>query len=343
MFVLQPTLFAQTGNASNEQFKKLESQFEKTFGSADGGSEILNKTGTNIPLPLIKTKLPRWVLHLPASSDSVIYVIGVSDPGMSKDSALSLATLRAKALCALLTHSSIQSISDYYVNDKNIKTGEVTASVYREYSRTIGKITFNNKYFVVLKDTITFYKEAIVLASLRLGKPLSADTTLVEVLAEISGSHIVQNNKSTVISRIELISIEKNKARQKRHSFSFIVKKYNNQLKVVSDYSGLKIPVDRVPVFYRNSEETAPQGKSIRISSTLYHGLWYALCSSLLKTLAFESQGDHVNVAGMDDHYTRLTQNINRILSEKTVSMRLTGLHIYSNTLQLKYYFINNN
>jgi len=35
MFVLQPALFAQAGNTTNEQFKKLKYQFEKTFGSAD--------------------------------------------------------------------------------------------------------------------------------------------------------------------------------------------------------------------------------------------------------------------------------------------------------------------
>jgi len=340
-FVLQPTLFAQTGNTTNKQFKKLKYQFEKTFGSADGESEIFSKTGTNIPLPLIKTRLPQWALHLPAASDSVIYVIGVSDPDMQKDSAIRLATLRAKALCALLTHSYIRGMSDYYVNDKNIKTGEVTASVYQEYSNIIGKITFNNKDFVVLKDTVTYYKEAIVLAALRLGRVLSSDTTMVEVLGEISGSFTVRNNKRSVISRVEFSSMEKNKINQNHHPFHFIAKKYNNQLKIISDYSGFKLSDNSVPVFYQGSEKDAHQGKKVRISNTLYYGLWYALCSSLLKTLVFENQGTQAHVAGMSDHYTRLTQNINRILSEKTVSMRLTGLHIYNNTLQLKYYFLN--
>jgi len=288
--------------------------------------------------------LPQWALHLPAASDSVIYVIGVSDPCMRKYSALRLATLRAKALFALLTHSSIRGMSDYYVNDKDIKTGEVTASVYQEYSNIIGKIIFNNKDFVVLKDTVTYYKEAIVLAALHLGRALSADTTRVQVLGEISGSFTVRNNKRSVISRVELSSLESNKTNQNHHPFYFIAKKYNNQLKIISDYSGFKLSDNSGPVFYQGSEKDARSpGKKVRISNTLYYGLWYALCSSLLKTLVFESQGSHAHVAGMNNHYTRLMQNINRILSEKTVSMRLTGLHIYNNKLQLKYYFINNN
>ena len=343
MFVLQPSAFAQTGNATNEQFEKLKSEFEKTFGNTGGENEIFNKTAANIPFPLLKTKLPQWAIQLPAASDSVIYVIGVSDPGMRKDSALLLATLRAKALCSLLTHSAIHGMSDYYVNDKDIKTREITASVYQEYSNIESKITFNNNDFVVLKDTLTFYKEAIVLASLRLGRALSTDTTMIQGQGEVSGTFTVRNNKRSVISRMELAFKEYDPTKPTGSSFYYTAKKYNKQMKIISDYSGIKLQDNPALVFYQATANDTHSGKKVPISNTLQYGLWYAYYSSLMRTLVFESQGANTNVTGMADHYTHLLQNINRILNEKTVSMRLTGLHIYNNTLQLKYHFINYN
>ncbi len=338
LFIFSVSLKAQTGQGSDEQFRTIKNEYEKIFGKESGDGISLH--ASNIPFPLIKTRLPRWATHLPPLSDSVLYALGISDPGMQKDSALALATLRAKALLPLLAHSDINGISDYFISDKDIKTGEITASKYNEYTKIFAKKTFNDKNFKVLRDTFTFYKEAIVLASLHLAKPLSSDSSFVVCVGDVSGSYTTYNAKHTVHSRTELVSKEYDNSSATRQ-LDHIVKRVNHQQKISSFYGEKQLPEISLPVFYQASPGDSLPGEKSVIANTLRYGLWNALCNTIICTLAYESKGNKANVSGLNDHYNQTLRDLTRIITTNTVSMRLTGLEVHNNTLQIHYFFTN--
>ncbi len=340
LFVFSPLLKAQTGQGSNDHFREIKNQYKKIFGGETRNDSFSNKT-TNIPLPLIKTHLPQWVVQLPPPSDLEIYTLGISDPGMQKDSAIALATLRAKALLALFMHSDIKGSSDYFISNKNLKTGEITASKYNEYTKIIGKIAFNNTDFKIRRDTFTFYKEAIVLASLHLAKPLSADSSLVACLGNVLGSYTTDKGKHAVLSRTELFSKAYNNNISTASIMDYIVKRVNRQIKIKSIYDRKQLPATSLPVFYQASPGDSLPGEKSVISNTLRYGLWNALSNSIICTLAYESKGDKARVSGLNDHYNQTLRDLTRIITSKTVSMRLTGLEVHNNTLQIHYFFTN--
>ncbi len=343
-FILFPSLLvaqtnSKTGNRTDYNKSKFKSEFEKEFDI--DSLYTLEEAPSNIDQVFFKTELPEWVFNIPESNSSIVYAIGVSDLGMSKDSARQLAILRAKAICALFTKSKMNGLVDYYVSEKDLKRGNAISSVYMEFNKIVSSVTFNEDDFTILKETFSVNNEAIILASLRLGKEISDDNAItINCLAEVSSSRMKKNNKYSTTSRMELMTVEKDSVENLYNHFYYIVKNRNKQIRILSNFLGNQLPENTALMTYKESDVYENSKEKLELSCTLQHGLWHALSTVLLQTLVLDFQESDVKQTSMGDQYVEVTQNLNRLLTQKEVSFRIKSLHIQNNTLQIETDFI---
>ena len=335
---LQLETIAQTEKGAttktNNNYAKFKSELEAEFGVETVSD--LDDIPSNINRVFFKTELPDWIFELPKSNDSIVFVIGVSEPGMTKDTAYQLAVLRAKTMCAIITNSKMNGLSDYYISEKDLNNGDIISSVYREFNKIVCNISFNDADFTIVKDTFTINNEAIVLASLRLGNILSANKITVDCLAEVSSSHMKKNRKNSSTARTELMATEVTYSIPENSYFYYVVKRSNKQIKIISDFLGVSLPSNTDLMTYQSSEINENIDKMTNVSCTLQHGLWHALSTVLLQTLVLEFQESDVAQSGLSEQHSNLSQNINRLHSKKEVSLRLKALQIQNNNLQLE-------
>ena len=325
---------SKTDSRLDYDYTRFKTEFDKEFGIDD--IAITDHSASNINRVFFKTKLPDWVFEFPSSNNSVVYAIGISEPGMSKDSAYLLATLRAKAVLSVIIDSKIQWLTDYYTSEKDAGSGEATlSSVYKEFNKITSTLSFNPDDFKIVSDTFTANNEAIVLASLRTGNRLSGKTESINCLSEVSSSYPNKNDKYFSTSRTEMRAGEKYASGEARNYFYYVVKKHNKQLKISSVFSGAPIPGNANRMTYQSDEHFTGTEELSSPSCALQNGLWYAFSSVLLQALVLDP-GSEVNQSSMDDHYSELSQTIIRVSGRKEVSLKLGGLHVKNNTLYLK-------
>ena len=323
-------------NSGDFNYSKFKTEFEKEFGE----SELIDfeEKESNSKKVFSKTKLPNWVISLPASNSSVIFAIGVSDPGMNIDSAYMLATLRGKAMCALLSSSKISGLSDYFIEEKDLQSGDIISSVFKEFNKIESGVSFNNSDFSVVNDTLTNNNEVIVLVSLRLNNMLLDDTTNIQCVGELSSSYIKRNKRTSNTYRADFYAEERSSFEKSDNHCFFIVKKKDDQLAFKSYYLGNQVPVNQNTMSYFSN---TIKGDSTLPSCELDRGLWYALSSVLLQSYVLNFHGSDVIQSGMTDNYTKISQDISRVLSTKEMSARLLGIVIKNNTLYLNIEFLN--
>ena len=325
---------AKTDSRVDYDYTKFKTEFDKEFGVEDLSDS--NHPVSNINRVFFKTRLPEWVLDLPAAGDTAIYAIGISEPAMNKDSAYLLATLRAKAVLSILIDSKIQWLTDYYTNEKAEGSNKSTiSSIYKEFTKLTSSLSFNPDDFKIVRDTFTTNNEAIILASLRPDSKPSGKAVTVDCLSEMSISYPNKDDKYFSTSRTEIRAGEKYGSGNPQDYFYYVAKRHNKQLKISSVFSGDPIPFSPNRMTYQSDEHFTGEEEFSGPSCTLRNGLWYAFSSVLLQTLVLES-GTEVNQSAMDDNFSKLSQSIIRVSGKKEASLILEGLHVKNNTLYLK-------
>jgi len=338
VLIVTPTSLFSQGNSppvnqTDFHYLKFKSQFESELGLQDISD--LEETPSNINQVFSQTELPEWVFNLPNSNQSVMYAIGVSDPGMSADSAHQLAVLRTKVILALMNNSKISGLNDYYISEKDLKSGEIISSVYREYSKIASTLTFNNTDFAVEEEVYTNNGEAIILASLHKNNPHSDDTTTINCLAEVSVSHVKRNNKHSTTSRTELMGDEKGKLKNLSNYFYYVVKNNNKQIKMISYFTGVTLPGCSDIITYKSNSTQTNTNDTTKLSCTLQYGLWYAYSYLTLQKIVLDFKDSNVNLSSLTDQHTLVNQNINRVLINKVLSFKIGSLEISNNKLYL--------
>jgi len=334
---IPPALFSQISPQSENQTDPHYSKFKARFEKGMGLQEIadLETPTSNINHVFLQTELPQWVFNLPSSNQNVIYALGISDPGMTADSARLLAILRAKAILAIMNHSKISGLTDYYISEKDLKSGEVLSSVYQEFNKIISDFTFNIADFTIEKEAFTNNGEHIVLASLNTTPQASNDSVTIKSLAEVSVSYIKRNNKHSTTSRTELMGDEKETPKNLNNNFYYVVKNSNKQIKILSNFNEIAVPNAGEIMTYKTPTNQVSIDDTSRLSCTLQHGLWHAFSYLILKKVVLDFQDSSVDMSSLSDNHTLVKQNINRVLNQKEVSFKMLGLEIKNNLLYL--------
>ncbi|MDY0076266.1 MAG: hypothetical protein RBR87_03235 [Bacteroidales bacterium] len=334
---IPPALFSQVRpqweNQTDPHYSKFKSRFEKKMSLQDIAD--LEPPPSNISHVFLQTELPQWVFNLPSSNQNVIFTLGISDPGMTADSARLLAILRAKAILAIMNHSKVSGLTDYYISEKDLKSGEVLSSVYQEFNKIISDFTFNVTGFTIEKEAFTNHGEHIILASLNTAPQTSNDSVTIKSLAEVSVSYIKRNNKHSTTSRTELMGDEKEKSKNLNNSFYYLVKHSNKQIKILSNFNEREVTNFGEIMTYKTPTNQVSINDPSRLSCTLQHGLWHAFSYLILKKVVLDFQDSNIYISSLSDNYTQIKQNINRVLNQKEVSFKMLGLAIKNNLLYL--------
>ncbi len=315
----------------DENYLRFRSEFEKEFEISGSQYEDIPSNKRSV---FSLTDLPGWVFELPESNDSIIYVIGVSDPGMNRDTALLLAALRAKAIFALVHGSYISGVTDYYTKNRKTESHELNSAKLQDINKISNTITFNNSDFNIEKQIFTDNNEAFVLASLRLKTSLTDDTTYLECLAELSTSKYKTGDKYSEVYRMEIMTGEKNGLEKSSRYFYYIVKKHNKKFKVLSEYSGLPVIADRTKLKY-NSCKSGKISNDTLLSTSLHSGFWYAYSSLILQKMVLDFNDIEVKHSGLNEQHQGTFQDINRSAVKKEVFMNISGFNIIQNKLFL--------
>ena len=135
---------------------------------------------------------------------------------------------------------------------------------------------------------------------------------------------------------MELTAGELGPDKKATNYFQYIVKKYNKKAKIISNYSGATISCNTDAMTYQTNFISSEEGESFDLSYTLQKGLWFAFSSVLLETLVVNYNDTNAKQSGLHDQYNELSQNLNRTLSRKNISLRLKGLLIKNNNLRIK-------
>ncbi len=312
-------------------YSKFKSTFQKEFGE----KKILELEvkESNSQKVFNKTDLPSWAKILPTPTNKVIYAIGVSDPGMQQDSALLLAIIRAKALCALLNNVTMNGLSDYFIEEKDLANGDILSSVYKEFNKMESNLLYNQDNFKILEKTFTNNGESIVLVSIDISQPNIVDTASINCLVELSSSHIVKNNKKTLTYRSDIFALNKLSKDNSRDNFYYVIKKKDKQLATKSFYYGSPISQNNSLMSYNSTNSDS--NDELALTCSLEQGLWHAISSILLQTYTLNFNENNVIQSGMTDNHVKVSKDINRILSSKELSAHLLGLNIQSNILKL--------
>lgn len=99
-------------------------------------------------------KLPEWFLNPPVSPDnSCVYLIGISDPGMNRADATTMAVTRAKAF---LNYFLLRTEPDF-------RSSRTDGTVFEVVAKSVVSQKYHNENFETLQTFVTNYNELIVL------------------------------------------------------------------------------------------------------------------------------------------------------------------------------------
>lgn len=319
--------FSQEENSLDVSYRKFKDVFDREFDDENRG-EIIQ----DWKFAYKKIKVPQWVLNLPESNDSVIYCIGVSDPGMEKDSAFNLAVFRAKALIALMSSAQITGITDFF---ESVKKSKNKHSLYREYYNITTEEYCDSSDFRIIRDTLLSDNEAVVLLSWnkpqeRQSKRHSSIKAEVDVYGKYTGS---DNYINTKLSRLDAVFSLKNNLKKDTGTYKYLVRNYNKGISIVSGFREKGIMLEGVSLKYFSDSAKDETEETVFSPVTLKNGLWYGLFLSVVRSIVLKSQSESVNLKSVSDKVEEGSKELVRVLSTNRVSVVINDLRIENNRL----------
>ncbi|MFC2152573.1 hypothetical protein ACFLSE_08605 [Bacteroidota bacterium] len=330
LFFLNTFLSAQepTSKLIDEDKKTYEENvFNEEFDEYLDTADLERKLYDRIP-----EKLPDWALNI-GEFNNPVRIVGYSDPNMTKEDAIEQATLRAKAMFALLKFNTISNITDDYTNLKESGKYSLYATKFQDFSLSKAKIAYNNLSVLVVDTCYTKYNEAIV---------------LVEFNYDVNS----KENKDTLIVKGEhlQIFIEKNFGKEKIEFFNFSVhdnlsgndstdfySQYNYKI-VNRGYDIYSIHGDKIIEFkertynYRtNLEFTTDSTDSELNTFRLTRGLWNGYITGILSNITILSKHLASQVKNSNDFYTLKNEGLIRTVARNKVSFGFNDFKMYEN------------
>jgi hypothetical protein len=299
-----------------DQEKYQENVFNKEFDESEDTVDASRKLYDRIP-----EKLPDWVFN-PIQIGQKVHVVGFSDPNMEKEYAYQQATLRAKAIFALLNLSAVSNIADDYTNLHESGKYSLYSTKFQDFSLSKAELAYNNSSIAVIDTFFTKYNEGLVLIEidLNINSDLKIDTL------EVKGEHLQ-------------IFIERNFRKEKIEFFNLhirdnlanadsldIVSQYNYR-KVNRSYDISSIYGDSVIDFkertynYRTEIKFEKDSANAEMNMfSLNRGLWNGYISGLLSNITILSKQLASQVKNSNDFYTLKNEGLVRTVARNKIS-----------------------
>ncbi|PLX10230.1 MAG: hypothetical protein C0597_17135 [Marinilabiliales bacterium] len=327
-------LFAQENETKliDEDKKKFEENvFNKEFNEGHEDTvDAVRKLYDKIP-----DKLPDWVFN-PINNGDEIYMVGFSDPNMTRELAYQQAILRAKAIYALLNLSKVSNITDDYTNLKESGKYSLYTTKFQDFSLSKAQLAYNESSVTIVDTFFTKYDEGIVLIEFDYSQN---DSSNLDTLT-IKGEHLQ-------------VFIEKNFQKERIEFFNFFTQDnlYNDSVDYITQYNykivnrGYDINSllgDSIIEFkertynYRTDIDFSADSTDLGIKTyRLNRGLWNAYISGVLSNITVLSKQLASQVKNSNDFYTLKHEGLIRTVARNKVSFGFNDFKMYENQLYI--------
>lgn len=313
-------------------FAQNKEEFEKIFlkETEGNGSEIKHEQFKNITnLSYYPDTLPNWFFTPPLSTQNKTYAVGISDPDLPIEYAVSQATFRAKTMAILYNRVQIQYFRDVY-------SLEFTEGKYTRYGQrfdTYFKLSSSgfadSTCFTIENQHITRYNEAVVLLSYTPIEPSKANMnndlistvgTALYIEAQIEDAFEPQ-------AEYEFTSIIRS-PNSTPLSATFTYREKGNRFLSISEYQG---QAHRFPLFtYRYANPNWNSNTKPLIS---YNGLWSYFSKKFLRQLALETEQSSVKIRTLDEGYSTQMRNLSREVAIKNAKLQINGIEFGNDSI----------
>lgn len=328
-FAFSITLLAQedTRKLIDEDKDKYETDvFNKEFVEDEDSLTLQSRLYDRIP-----EKLPDWVFE-PIVVGSKTKVVGFSDPGMEKNDALQLATIRAKAIYAIFNSSKVSNITDDYTNLQESGKYSLYSTKFQDFSLTKTEFAYCDSAISIVDTFYTKYNEGIVLIEIDNDKLYQSITDTLTV----QGEHLQ-------------VFIERNFRKEKIEFFNFFAKNANgkdsidlitqyNFKRVNSSYDISSMFGDSVLNFeeriysYRSEIEFQNDSTNSELNYfSLSRGLWNGYVSGLMSNITVLSKQLASQVKNSNDFYTLKSEGLIRTVARNRLSLGFNKFEMIEN------------
>ena len=278
--------------------------------------------------------LPSWFFNPPLSGGDDFYAIGISDPDMTRDSAMAQALQRAKGMLAIEVDTKVQYFRDIYkvelVSGKYATEGQK----YDTYYKVASLMPFSESEMAAVDSHFTTFNEQMVLVHYTL--PLR-DTTpnTLEAKATVVNLEFTINDVSELQEEYTVYFFQDcaDPARNSESSYNYRLRDWR-----FNYWSKTKSVVHAYPSYSYNYAGLDAYDSTVVITS--YPGLWAAFLRGWMQELTYHAEQGKKLVRSIGDSYDPQSENIIRETSQCQGSFGLQSARIDGDKLQLNLLFL---
>ncbi len=300
-------------------------RFAKTFDEEMDYADNLQRQNHSARYATTKPQLvPNWFNNIPAGNDSLIYAVGISDPGMDSATAMAMAIDRARVVASLMRKSNVQLICDFFY-DEATHTNQV---MYEHYSRIYTYMPLSAELLRVVNSTINQFGEALVLIEYRPPQAVNPDN-LQLVQCDLYKNETEKSIYGNYESVYELL-VEPNKL-QSQKPMLYQLTEYGPRYDVGSSFDSLHSTIPIYTLTYQNIS-----GTDSLPYRTFSHGLWKEFYKELVTTIVAVARQKPENISQLaSKHNTSSYQKLTRGMSENKMRFTISRIMGSENSLNV--------
>jgi len=278
--------------------------------------------------------LPGWFFDPPLSSSDDYYAIGVSDPDMSRDSAMQQALERAKGMIAFQIDSKIQYFRDIYNIERISGKYTTQGQKYDTYYKITSSVPFYGPSCAVVDSHFTRYNEQVVLVKYSLPRMVPVEDE-VEAKASVVKLEFNLNDIFELQEEYDVYFFRDCKDPTQNAETNYI---YRLRDWRYSYTSTTKSKVHNYPSY--SYKYYGPNEYDSIITFTSYPGLWAGLTRGWMREMTAHAEEGRKFVRSIGDSYLPKSENIVRETSRIRGSFGFQGSRLKDDMIKVNLLFL---
>ncbi len=279
-------------------------------------------------------RLPNWVLPLRKESQDSLYFIGVSDPEMDEDTGMIIAVQRALIMFMLSKEALVANMREYYavehdagVQNRYSEFTEIASQCFLD----INRLNINNLHRTQFGETITLV--SIPKSSKQCNN--HENNTLLQVKAGLYSRATASGNRMQIDEQLNMdVYIGRDTVNA---YYSHQYKKINRITNTLTTLRGDTV-ADMPALNLRYTKQasmptTFTADDHVAQEQTLHNGLWHAMLTITLSTIADKAHTGSIHFKQVGDLYQSMMMSLSTELVSTKVTMPALVFSIDNNRL----------
>lgn len=295
----------------------------KEMANYGTGSANSSKLATTL------SPIPSWLNRQLPEQEDTLYVLGISDPGLTDTLARHQAVFRALAFGAMANLTSCEHFSDFYSQE----TGTVTNSKYEEIYRFSADLSGEISFSTIIRDTILYSSEAIVLVGIPRKKLIDAPLKTIRIEA------VLYNNEADVTSGNKM-SKKVDVCIRKRTTDEMRIIDASSFYQINGKATGMRCSLPQSQAafnsyeFYYTTGDSPREADSTEVhGTTCKQGLWIAFVSQIIEQLSMQTKILSNDSQGLRDKTKDTSTELLREKSRIRLTWRIKAIDIHDDKM----------